>query len=166
MTAIKGDIMSDLHDLAEEVFNYQSRTEYWDNSIFDNLQENLNSLDSFWSVEDFDYDELVKTIKRTLELYEESKNHLYRSDHRVYLELSDNRTMWEINSDIDEDEYYNIVENACNKFLARTEVEIYRLGRSGRHICVDYTYDNVVKYDELCKVQQALEKEVVDRCNV
>lgn len=158
--------MSDLHDLAEEVFNYQSRTEYWDNSIFDNLQENLNSLDSFWSVEDFDYDELVNTIKRTLELYEESKNHLYRSDHRVYLELSDNRTMWEINADIDEDEYYNIVENACNKFLAQTEIEIYCLGRSGRHICVDYTYDNVVKYDELCKVQQALEKEVIDKCNV
>ena len=79
------------------------------------------------------------------------------------LELSDNHTLYELKSLDDaydsysEDVYYTysqFVEDAVRTFEEDTGVKLYGEGRSGRHIVVDDTIENRIKYDELKYVNQ------------
>ena len=85
----------------------------------------------------------------------------------LYIELSDNHTFWSINGpdgfdgEFDYDLYNFFVEQACDEFETKTGVELYQCGRSGRHICVDVNFDNVLNYDNLCKLQAELEQQVI-----
>ena len=45
--------MGEMTDLAREVFNKQVRGADWDDSVFNNLQSNLDTLDSWWNIEDY-----------------------------------------------------------------------------------------------------------------
>lgn len=160
--------MGEMTELAREVFNKQVRGADWDDSIFDNLrdlQDNLDTLDSWWNIENYNLYELIRTIKEAIELYNDTSDKLYRGENGTFLQLSDRSTILELNKDISPDEYSSLVEEACRKFKAQTGVEVYCEGRSGRHICVDYTYDNAVRYDELCQVQTSLENWVIDTVN-
>ena len=157
--------MSEMTYLAREVFNKQVSGADWDDSIFDNLQDNLDTLESWWDIEDYNRDILIRTIKGAIEVYNNTIENLYRRDGYTYLQLSDRPTILELKRDISPDEYSSLVEEACDKFKAQTGVEVYCEGRSGRHICVDYTYDNALRYNELCQIQTSLEKWVIDTVN-
>jgi len=97
---------------------------------------------------------------------------VYWSGGKWYLQLHDNHTMWEI--DVGEDDlsgeelsrmYEFLVNNAIVDFKSETGVEVYLLGRSGRHVCVDYNLDNLIDYDRLKNTALGLEKEVINNIN-
>ena len=65
---------------------------------------------------------------------------------------------------------YNLLDNsqrvylddACLEFQQKTGVEVYLLGRSGRHVCVDNTFENAIQYEELCDVQSKMQDKYVE----
>ena len=87
--------------------------------------------------------------------------------YQNYLELHDNRTCWKLDNDISiaDDLLYQLVEDACTMFEEDTGVEIYGLGRSGRHVCVEDTPENSRKYQYLKSKALKLEAWVIDAFN-
>lgn len=94
---------------------------------------------------------------------------------KEYIQLNDNRTVWKLdtvdydidtNADIDWDEfYYNLVDEACRQFEEKSGVEVFLLGRSGRHVCVEDTEQNRRRYRSLCNLQVKLENWVISEYN-
>ena len=83
-----------------------------------------------------------------------------------YIELNDEHTLWKINTEnITEDEYANLVDSYAGYFKYDTGCDLYFLGRSGRHVCVDDTFDNIVNYDFLRNTQMNLEQDMIDEIN-
>ena len=157
---------NELVELAKEIYQYQRTNEYWTAETADlpadELQEELHDLDDWLYLEDFDEKELRETIRKTVRLCDDIKeNHLYNG----YIQLSNNRTLWDIVTEIDTDEYNQCVLEAIHKFEAKTNVKVSCLGRNGKHICVEDSYENAVRFDELCNIQKSLEREIIDYFN-
>lgn len=158
---------NDTTALGEEIYKYVQRYQIWSSDIanepLDAIQSNLDDLDSFWYVEDFDETELRNIIRSSIELAYDIK--LYNEDRENFIELSDNHTLWKINANISEYDYVEYVNAAAEEFEQETGTPLYFLGRSGRHVCVENTYENAIRYDELCAVQNRLEDEMVYAIN-
>lgn len=93
----------------------------------------------------------------------------FYSEYSRYLELSDNRTLNDItvpegvNFDIEE---YSVVRDmAVNQLSQEIHTEVYMLGRSGRHICVDNTFNNLVHYSEYKQKQKEWEAWLINVVN-
>lgn len=170
-------------------------------TLFESFQQNLKeaSVDESWcqeqaeyyfnqdcqdsgNLDEIDYVDILKDYtdneaeaKRVESLIHDAwkiiKDHIYYSDHRKYIELSDNHTLWNIENnkfpsdDSAADEYNAQAEAAFETFKDETGVDLLALGRSGRHICVELNYANALKYSEFVGKQQELEKQVVDAMN-
>lgn len=99
-------------------------------------------------------------------------NELYRER---YIELSDNHTLtaFDVSEDVAEqigeegleEIYVMAVEDAKEEFYGRTGTEIYLLGRSGRHVCVEDDVNNVLRYEYLKDWANRLEQDIIDRMN-
>lgn len=150
----------------------QEQAEYYFNQ---DCQDNGN-LDEIDYVDILnDYTDNEAEAKRVESLIHDAwkiiKDHIYYSDHRKYIELSDNHTLWNIENnkfpsdDSAADEYNAQVEAAFETFKDETGVDLLALGRSGRHICVELNYANALKYSEFVGKQQELEKTVIDAMN-
>lgn len=122
----------------------------------------------------YDEDVTEETYNKVVKIVSDAINHCkYYKDSEgsgVYIELNDNRTMWDI--DIPEgfeddsfwgDTYSMMVRDAAEDFESRTGVYLRLVGRSGRHACVDVSLENAMRYDELKSVQEELEKEVIQK---
>lgn len=170
-------------------------------TLFESFQENLKeaTVDENWCAEQAEYyfnqdcqdngnldeidyvdilndytdneDESKKVESLIHDAWKKIKDHIYNFEHKKYIELSDNRTLWNIENDkfpsddYKADEYQMQVDFAVEDFEAETGVELYGLGRSGRHICVELNYQNALAYDELVSVQKGLEQRVIDAMN-
>lgn len=170
-------------------------------TLFESFQQNLKeaTVDESWcqeqaeyyfnqdcqdsgNLDEIDYVDILKDYtdneaeaKRVESLIHDAwkiiKDHIYYSDHRKYIELSDNHTLWNIENnkfpsdDSAADEYNTQVEAAFETFKDETGVDLLALGRSGRHICVELNYANALKYSEFVGKQQELEKTVIDAMN-
>lgn len=110
-------------------------------------------------------DDFEKIAKLSFQLKDELEGHTYEENQQVYLELSDSHTLWHLTEEIDIETYVFIVEDYLKQFEKMINTEVYALGRSGRHICVDYTIHNAVRFDELCKIQNTLEEELLSEIN-
>ncbi len=106
-----------------------------------------------------DYNKVIKTINNLPDLK------FYMSDGIAYLQLSDEHTLFRIDSGIDDVSYNLLIEDAAEAFESKTGVKIFGLGRSGRHICVKNTPENILRYEELCDIQSELEQKVIDIAN-
>ena len=83
-----------------------------------------------------------------------------------YLELSDDRIMWEINADIDEYEYWTLADAFLEQFEKDYNVsEVTYLGRSGRHVVCLNTWENVSRYDELVAGMKKCQQDFIDYIN-
>ena len=110
-----------------------------------------------------------KAVKEVNELLENTE--YYCADGgKVFIQLSANWTLHNlpdsakyIDDDIFSNIYDNLVRIACQKFYVEAGIRLYCLGRSGRHICVEDTVENAIKYKKLQRIQAKLEKEVIDR---
>lgn len=170
-------------------------------TLFESFQENLKeaTVDETWcqeqaeyyfnqdcqdsgNLDEIDYVDILNAYtsnenesKRVESLIHDAwkiiKDHIYYSDYKKYIELSDNHTLWQIdndkfpNDDSAADEYNIQVEAAFETFKDETGVDLLALGRNGRHICVDLNYENALRYSELVGKQQELEKQVIDAMN-
>lgn len=119
--------------------------------------------DYIMSIDKKSFDEAVEKIENALynvKLYNDSEG------SGVYLELSDNPTMYDLNSnDKSEEEWFSIVQSKEVEFENETDVPLRFLGRSGRHVCVDLNLENIINYDKLKEVQERLEDEAVAEFN-
>ncbi len=155
-----------------EKFNFMLR-KYGEKSIDDIYKDICNgdmSVEDYmadpdenpYGIEGNDYCELINAL---INLAEEREPHLYKDDEfGKVLELNDNHTLWEINSEkFNEEDYYRKVNDAASKFAIATDgVELLFLGRSARHVCVKNTVKNAMHFEEFCRLQQKLEDEVIE----
>ena len=83
------------------------------------------------------------------------------------IELHDNRTMWKIEKDINDDYcvYTDILQDYINKFEQKTKQKVYFEGRSGRHCNVELTKHNLLHYQELKNLAEHLEKDFIKEIN-
>lgn len=90
----------------------------------------------------------------------------FYTDYNRYLELSDNHTLWSI--DIPEgaefnDEDYNFMYNTALEHLQdEIGVEVFGLGRSGRHICVEDNFRNLTQLDKFKEAQDKWEDWLIE----
>lgn len=90
----------------------------------------------------------------------------YTSEGKQYLELSDEHIMNRLNNNgKTEDDWIDLVGTAIDSFKENTGVDLYQAGRMGRHMVVDYTYDNVKRYDELVAVCKEMADAAVEAFN-
>lgn len=87
-------------------------------------------------------------------------------DGTDYIELSDNSTVNQLDNPNKDMEDYNIlVDVACKEFEEQTGTELYLLGRSGRHVCVELNYENAKNFESLASKASELEQGVIDSFN-
>lgn len=85
---------------------------------------------------------------------------------KTYLELHDNHTMWNINKNFPWEVYEYQVRWACYEMEKHyKDLEIFLLGRSGRHVCVEDTPINRRRYQQLIEYATKLEQEIIDYFN-
>lgn len=108
-----------------------------------------------------DFNKACETIKEAIE-----KAEFYYDDNSLYIQLSDNQTVYELtNEEKPVEEWYSIVNSKEVEFENETDTKLYFLGRSARHVCVDNNVHNLLNYDSLCEIQERLEKEAVEEFN-
>lgn len=114
-----------------------------------------------------DYNAAVNRVKKALSNIDLDKD-LYKEwpNGELSLQLHDNPTMNYLdNENKSQEEYADLVDEAVNIFEGETGVELYRLGRSGRHICVELNYENAKNYNKLRNKALKLEQWVIDEFN-
>lgn len=90
----------------------------------------------------------------------------YSWDNEVWLELSDDRILWDIDADINEATYWMIAGNFIDKFEEEYGVSgVIYAGRSGRHVLCPNTWENVVRYDDLVVGMEQCQKDFIDYIN-
>lgn len=164
--------MAKYADILEYIYdNVDTRTR--DGKICDTILLELDEVNDYFEhsydgskVTKKQYNKAVKEVNKLLENTE-----YYCADGgKVFIQLSANWTLHNlsdsvkyIDDDIFSDTYGHLVRIACQKFYVEAGIRLYCLGRSGRHICVEDTVENAIKYKKLQKIQAKLEKEVLNR---
>lgn len=157
-------VYDDYEQVAREIYNKYIYNG-WDadyDEFMDSFEANIEEgLDSWWNLDDFDIKKLEQTVKEVFDLLNSPAIKRYGDK----LELSDNRTMWNIDAPMqDETDYYvysDIVNEAIDMFKDQEGIDLGVEGRSGRHITVEDTYDNAKNYFELCDKVQDYEDWVI-----
>lgn len=156
--------------LYAEAMDWASFDRYGECTDFDiqSLEEVRDWYDS--TITEEAYNKVAEIVRNTI------KNTKYYEDSEgsgTYIELNDNRTMWNINvpegfddkaSSIFFDETYSmLVQEALKEFEQTTGVTLKLLGRMGRHACVTNNFPNASRYNELKQEQERLEKELIEK---
>lgn len=126
--------------------------------------------DGVYFNEDFSFEDAKKYYDYTIskKQYETAINWLNELDlplYKGFLELSKNHTFWKLNTEKSDDEINFLLNCKFEEFKEKSGVEIFSLGRSGRHICVENSFENVINYHQLKGLQEELEEEFVAEAN-
>lgn len=95
---------------------------------------------------------------------------LYKSEGYDYIELADDQIDFGVGHlKLTDEDYVQLqisqqvyLDDACLAFTEKTNSEVYLLGRSGRHVCVDCNFDNALRFEELCEVQKNLQARYIE----
>ena len=155
--------VEDTNDLSDEIYEI---VEY----MYDESEQDLDYIPDIEDIQDTINEEcnedmynkavnIVKNIIESIEYYEDTRN--------KYIQLSDNHTMYELNSDVEItfDQYSSLVETFLQRLQDEINVTVYALGRSGRHICIDNTFDNALNYNKYVEAQSKYEQEMINYIN-
>lgn len=155
--------VEDTNDLSDEIYEI---AEY----MYDESEQDLDYIPDIEDIQDTINEEcnedmynkavnIVKNIIESIEYYEDTRN--------KYIQLSDNHTMYELNSDVEItfDQYSSLVETFLQRLQDEINVTVYALGRSGRHICIDNTFDNALNYNKYVEAQSKYEQEMINYIN-
>lgn len=108
-----------------------------------------------------DYNKAVEYLKSLL------SNVKFYTDHNRYLELNDNHTLYNIEvpegKQLDLETYQAIVDLGLQSLEEKINTSVYALGRSGRHICIDDTFNNLVNYSQYQTEQKECEAWVIQQ---
>lgn len=89
----------------------------------------------------------------------------YHYEGVQYLELHDNRTLNYINKPFSYNDYADAICAARLHMNEHFGLNVYYLGRSGRHVCVDDTPANRDRYNSLVEHAIKWEREIIDYFN-
>ena len=155
--------VEDTNDLSDEVYEI---AEY----MYNESEQDLDYIPDIEEIQDTINEEcdedmynkavnIVKNMIESIEYYEDTRN--------KYIQLSDNHTMYELNSDVEItfDQYSSLVETFLQRLQDEINVTVYALGRSGRHICIDNTFDNALNYNKYVEAQSKYEQEMINYIN-
>ena len=155
--------LEDTNDLSDEVYEI---AEY----MYNESEQDLDYIPDIEEIQDTINEEcdedmynkavnIVKNMIESIEYYEDTRN--------KYIQLSDNHTMYELNSDVEItfDQYSSLVETFLQRLQDEINVTVYALGRSGRHICIDNTFDNALNYNKYVEAQSKYEQEMINYIN-
>lgn len=164
--------LKDAYGLAEDVsYNASEEKDSLLNYMFELISEyrifDLANIPSFEEVREYFDDSITKPkYERCVKLLTDAVEGVetYSDDGRTYIQLSDNHTALQLDCDIEPEMYGTLVDRAIEDFKQETGVDLYLLGRSGRHVCVDVNLHNLLNYATLCQVQSKLEKKVINDC--
>ena len=157
-----GDIISGSSDLIDDTLPDFIYKWYREEDDFPTYEDVVEEYDAYCSKSE--YQQIVDDLSNVVDECE-----YYGEDNRSYLQLHDNHTLNQINipdtdtyTDKEIDEiYYQLVSSKVAEFEEETGLDLYLLGRSGRHVCVEDTADNVLMYPELRDLAERLEAEVI-----
>ena len=135
----------------------------WDEN-YETYEYFVDQFDDYWE-RNYGVDESVfNETKKYLEDLMATVTY-YEYGGVVYIQLHDHRTFWDIESEVDPEEVYATLDEFIERFELQTGQEAYFLGNSGRHVCVDFTLDNLENYESLKETALDLEKEFIDTVN-
>lgn len=166
-----------MENISDDAVNEVARNLFDGGSIDYNIDRYGSAEIDTWNLPDVDnyeysYGTVAKeTLDKAIELLTKliSSVKFYVGDNGAHLELNDNRTLWNINApdeyegEFDNEYYQYLVDQALDEFEERTGVKAYQDGRMGRHIVVDITFDNMIRFNELKEVQESLEADVIKK---
>lgn len=111
----------------------------------------------------YSFYDLYQSRDKWLEAVED---HLYYSEEmgREMLELSDERIMWRLDR-YEETAYNCLVEEMVSEMSKKYGTEIYLLGRSGRHVCVENTDKNRKRYNRMVKEVRDRQEYIIEEMN-
>ena len=158
-----GDIISGSSDLLDDTLPDFIYKWYREEDDFPTYEDVVEEYDVYCSKDE--YQNIVSELSNVVDECE-----YYGENNHSYLQLHDNHTLNQINvpdtsmyTDAEIDEiYYQLVDSKIAEFEEETGLELYLLGRSGRHVCVESNFSNAAKYDELCEAQQKLKKKYIE----
>ena len=141
---------------------YQSAYELKDDrNYFDYMEDDYD--DEFDTHQEFaDYAEEVFQLLHDINFYQ---NMIELFADRIDFETIDvSKLSSEQRNDL-ETTTQMYLDQAVEKFEKKTGIDIYLEGRSGRHVCIENTLKNAIKYDDLCSIQKELKDEYVEKVN-
>lgn len=114
--------------------------------------------------EDATQEDVDKVSKQLEDLIANAR--FYKEDGELYIQLNDNRTLYDIDNDnVDEQLYNDLLEPYFDAFEEDTGVQLYQAGRSGRHIVVKFNLENLENYDALKAEQEKQEQAFIEEVN-
>lgn len=114
--------------------------------------------------EDATQEDVDKVSKQLEDLITNAR--FYKEDGELYIQLNDNRTLYNIDNDnVDEQLYNDLLEPYFDAFEEDTGVQLYQAGRSGRHIVVKFNLENLENYDTLKAEQEKQEQAFIEEVN-
>ena len=150
------DVLKEIYeDKSEEINEYLD--DYYDiqNATFeDSVDEEKNS-----GIMDEVYDDYFDDVFEIVEVNDSSMV------YKEYLQLHDNHTAYNIENEEEKqipdmiyfDESQILLDTLIDQFKEETGEKLFIEGRSGRHICVEFSLENIANYSDLRK--KALEYE-------
>ena len=150
------ELSNELYEIVEYMYNESEQDLDYIPEIED-IQDSVN--------EDCDenmYNKAVDIVRNIIENIT-----YYEYDYKKYIQLSDNHTMYELNDDVEmtADQYSSLVDIFLQQLQDEINIDIYALGRSGRHICIDNTFDNALNYNGYVQAQRKYEQEMINYIN-
>ena len=150
------ELSNELYEIVEYMYNESEQDLDYIPEIED-IQDRVN--------EDCDenmYNKAVDIVRNIIENIT-----YYEYDYKKYIQLSDNHTMYELNDDVEmtADQYSSLVDIFLQQLQDEINIDIYALGRSGRHICIDNTFDNALNYNGYVQAQRKYEQEMINYIN-
>lgn len=124
----------------------------------------INEIDGYvYDINAKTYQKICDKLRRLID----DTTYYYDEDSRdTYIELSDARVLNDINNDsITEEEYNNAINDYINAFEDKYNVELWLLGRSARHVCVNNTYENLLKKNEYKSTVDSMVDELIATFN-
>ena len=120
-----------------------------------------------------EYDEISEILEELLKGQEEPAKYHDVHSGEVFLELHDHHTIWKLDTPVasgpgptpSDEDYYLLVQQAKEIFQEQTKVQIYLLGRSDRHVCVEDTPENRMIFPYLREIALGLEQGVIEQFN-
>lgn len=114
--------------------------------------------------EDATQEDVDKVSKQLEDLITNAR--FYKEDGELYIQLNDNRTLYDIDNDnVDEQLYNDLLEPYFDAFEEDTGVQLYQAGRSGRHIVIKFNLENLENYDALKAEQEKQERAFIEEVN-
>lgn len=131
-------------DLAEYLYKHLSARP----DRYGNLYFNDTDIYSYQDVKDYYSPRITRAVyNATIKALKDGLSNVKFYDGK--LELSDRHIAWEIDADIDDEEYWKLADQYSDKFDKEFSVNSGYDGRGARHYVVDDTAENILRYNEL-----------------